>query len=65
MELPGAGSGGGLDHKEAQSSLLWWWNCLYIDFDDVSRNMRCQNEMPKVNFKLCKLYITKPDFRKY
>lgn len=60
MELPGAGSRGGLDHKEAQSSLLWWWNCLYIDFDDVSRNMHCQIKMrcKKVNFKLCKLYIT-------
>ena len=58
MELAGARSGGGLDHKEAQSSLLWWQNCLYIDFDDVFRNMHCQIEMrcKKVNFKLCKLY---------
>lgn len=33
---------------------------MYIDFDDVSRNMHCQIKMrcKKVNFKLCKLYIT-------
>lgn len=39
VELPGAGDGGGLDHRGTQRNLLRWWNCLDVDFNDVFVNI--------------------------